>query len=616
MISTPSKPLVTKIITAAMAVIFVLPTFPAPVQAAAENSYAIKLQSGVPQTILSRYGTHVLHRFLFSSQSQFQNIYTFDSFVPLTTLQTDLAGSYSYLEVNQNLQSKSVFINDPGFTTDYQNIDKEWGLVKAGFIGAWTETIGSQQNIVAVIDTGIDFTHQDLQSISVVNGYDFVNSAPLSGMVDSDDNGHGTLVAGILGATANNGIGIAGTNWQISLMPIKALDSEGKGDAATIAESITWAADHGANIINLSLGGIGFNHDTTMANAISYAFNKNIVIVAAAGNDVAKTGGNLDVNPVFPVCDDNNANMVIGVAASDQNDVKADFSNYGKGCVDVTAPGKRILSTINFDPVTKLAAPNSYAYASGTSLAAPFVSGEAALIHALHPGLTNIQIRDRIIRGADPIDALNPLECSGTSCAGLLGSGRINAQKSLDLQTDTPIAQEGDLVEQEGDTVVYYISGGQKRPVSTFVQNQRFSGVAIRSIPAAALDTFPLGPYATPNDGTLVKTDSDNTVYFMQQGLKLPVTFAVFSQRKFNFSDVNTVSFSELNSWVSGNFLPPAEGSLVKTQNNKTVYWVVDQVLHPVNYAFYVDQGLKIFPIFVVQDKDLENFPKGDAYIR
>ena len=161
------------------------------------------------------------------------------------------------------------------------------------------------------------------------------------------------MVTGVLGATANNGLGVVGTNWQISIMPVKALDSIGQGDAATLAQAIVWAADNGAQFINLSVGGVGFGHDTTLANAVSYAFNKNVVIVAAAGNDLKVTGESLDQNPVFPICDDNNYNMVIGVAATDQNDQKADFSNYGHNCIDVSAPGKRILSTISIDPELK-----------------------------------------------------------------------------------------------------------------------------------------------------------------------------------------------------------------------------------------------------------------------
>src|SRR5581483_11993461 len=157
-----------------------------------------------------------------------------------------------------------------------------------------------------------------------------------------------------------------------------------------------------------------------------------------AGNDTDTTGQNLDQNPVFPVCDDNNYNMVIGVAATDQNDQKASFSNYGKNCIDVDAPGKRILSTIDFDPLTKKPSPNSYAYASGSSMAVPFVVGEAALIRSMHPGATNIQIRDSIIGTAVSIDSLNPAQCAGRSCNALLGAGRIDVNASIQTMISQP----------------------------------------------------------------------------------------------------------------------------------------------------------------------------------
>src|SRR3989344_7698051 len=183
-----------------------------------------------------------------------------------------------------------VYINDPGFTNNSQDIDKQWALVKAGFTDAWEKTTGSEAVVVGVIDTGIDATHEDLQSVNFVPGYDFINQQVITGKTNSDDNGHGTLIAGILGASPNNSAGIAGTNWKISLMPLKALDSEGKGNSDTIARAIIWAVDNGAQIINLSLGGIGFGHDTILADAIAYAFKKNAIIVAASGNDSVVSG--------------------------------------------------------------------------------------------------------------------------------------------------------------------------------------------------------------------------------------------------------------------------------------------------------------------------------------
>ncbi len=579
------------------------------------NDYVIKLLSAKDYSRLLSVGQQISHRFLATQDAQFENIYTFKSTQSLAGLQAELLGHFSYLQPQQQVKEAGIVVNDPGFGSDAQDIDKEWGLAKAGFDSAWVKTTGLNSNIVAVIDTGVDATHADLQSINFVPGYDFVNNKSIMPGTNSDDNGHGTLVAGVLGATANNNMGVVGTNWQISVMPIKSLDSTGKGDVTVLSEGIVWAADHGAQFINLSVGGVGFGHDTTLASAITYAFNKNIVIVAAAGNDIASTGQSLDENPIFPICDDNNYNMVIGVAATDQNDLKADFSNYGKNCIDVDAPGKRILSTINFDPLTQKPSPNSYAYASGTSLAVPFVVGQAALIKSLYPTATNIQIRDRIISTADPIDDLNLSQCGGNSCRGLLGAGRIDVPKSL----GGAIAQnfsEGDLVKvQDLDGVIYEISGGQKRLVSPFVFNQRFPGLSLKTTTSSQLSSYPEGPYVTPNDNTLVKLDSSPTVYIMENGKKFPITARVFQQRGLQNNTINTLSFSELNSWTTGPFFSPVEGTLIRGVKNPTVYWVVGQVLRPVNYNFYVSRGLNIFPILTVPDNDISSYSRGDAYI-
>lgn len=579
------------------------------------GSYIIQLKNAGGFGSLIASARNIRH-VIFSNQApEFKNIYSFDSSESLPRLQDRLQNLFNYLEPQNRTQAAGIVVNDPGFTPNPQDIDKEWGLIKAGFDQAWQKTTGSQDNVVAVIDTGIDETHQDLKSVNFLPGFNFISQQVILPGSNSDDNGHGTLVAGVLGATANNGLGIVGTNWQISLLPIKALDASGQGDAATLAQAIVWSADHGAQFINLSVGGVGFGHDTTLANAVSYAFNKNILIVSAAGNDQNVSGQSLDQNPVFPVCDDNNYNMVIGVAATDQNDQKADFSNYGHNCIDVTAPGKRILSTISIDPGTKKPSPNSYAYASGTSLAVPFVVGQAALIRALFPTATNIQIRDRIISTADRIDQLNLAQCSGQSCAGLLGAGRIDVPASI----QTAIAQsfnEGNLVKAQDLGVIYDIVGGQKRLVSPFVFNQRFSDQPVIMSNSAQMASYPEGPYLTPLDGTLVKYDNSQTIYIMQNGQKLPLTYQVYLQRGMNLKQANTLSYAELSSWPTGNFFPPTEGTLVRGQQGAAVYWVVGQVLHPINFGFYMDRGLNIFPLMIVPDADIHSYPQGDAYIR
>ncbi len=512
------------------------------------------------------------------------------------------------------VSASEIYLNDPGFTTNAQDVDKSWGLIKAGFYGAWDKTTGSENVVVAIIDTGVDATHEDLRNIKLVPGINLLENKPIEGNVNSDDNGHGTLIAGILGATPGNSRGVVGTNWKISIMPIKALNAAGTGDSGDIARGIIWAVDNGAQIINLSLGGISFGHDRALSEAIAYAFKKNVIIVAAAGNDSSATGLNLDEGPVFPICEDNDSNMVIGVTAVDQNDLKPNFANFGKNCIDVAAPGKRILSTINHDPLTKAAAPNSYAYASGTSLAVPFVSGEAALLKALFPFASNTQIRDQIIATADPIDQQNLYQCGGKSCKGLLGSGRINVKAATEYAIADQSILEGDLVRVQEGGMVYLISGGKKHLVSSFVYNQRFLGTAIKNVPESRLSQFAEGNYALPKEDTLVKLESDPTVYAIKNGKKEPVLGAVFKQRGYKFSDINVVSFTEFNSWITGSFMAPAEGTIMKAKTGGKMYWVVGETLHEIDKKFIKAKGIGGFPQLVVANKDINGFSKGDKW--
>lgn len=510
--------------------------------------------------------------------------------------------------------SVALDASDPGFTSNPQNVDRQWALSKARFIDAWNKTTGSASVVVAVIDTGIDQTHEDLKSASVVPGYDFIANKQIVVGSDSDDNGHGTLIAGVLGATANNGIGIAGTNWQLTMMPIKALDATGNGTAEQVTKAIMWAADHGAQIINLSLGGVGFGQDTALANAITYAFRRNIVLVSAAGNDAAAVGKDLDAEPVFPICDDNGENMIIGVAAIDVSDQKPGFSNYGKSCVDVSAPGKRILSTISRDPATGAKTANTYAYASGTSLATPFVSGQAALLRALYPDATNRQIRDRIIASTDPIDMNNTTQCAGP-CTGKLGSGRINVVASIANQIVPEAVGEGDVVEIAESGALYVISGGKRLPLSSFVRQQRYGSTIPRTVNQSLVQAYPEGQYAPPADGTLIKKVSDPTIYWVTNGLKLPVLYTVFQSRGLRFDRVVTLPEVEVDALLTGKLLAPADGALVRPTTSRTVYWVVGGTLHPISASFYRSRGLQVFPLTYYSEQDVRGFPKGEAYL-
>lgn len=515
---------------------------------------------------------------------------------------------------NLHLNTDSISVLDPGFTLNENDIDKQWGLVKAKFPKAWVKTLGNTKIKVAVIDTGVDETHEDLKNVNFLNGYNVINSSIIPVGSNSDDNGHGTLVTGVIAATQNNRIGIAGASPLVSIIPVKALTSSGEGSATNIAKAIIWATDSGADVINLSMGGVGYAHDTVLADSISYAFSRNVVIVAAAGNDAATTGGNLDLKPVFPVCDDNGQNMIIGVVATDFMDQKAVFSNYGQACADVSAPGKRILSTINHDPLSGLQSPDSYAYASGTSMATPFVTAEVVLLKALYPNASNTQLRDIVLQSADKIDSLNSTQCAGGACDGLLGAGRINAEAAVNSKLDEAKIKEGDLVVSAETDRIYLISGGKKLPVSSFVKNQRYETIVPKRFSDNELSKFSEGTYALPEDGTLVKQDSDPTVFIISKGLKIPISYEVFLMHQFSFNHVQTVSWPEINSWVTGALLLPPEGVLIKAPNNPTVYWVIDNALHPVSARFFEDRGLNIFPIVFIPDFQIAMMSKGESY--
>ncbi len=589
-------------------------------------NYVIKLKTNDSQ-ILKPFVSSAESIFAFSSSPAFARVYSFRSPAPLGVLRQALTGQYEYLELDQSVTVKAqttlvanalnpVFTNDPGFTGDPANIDRQWALPKVGFTNAWRSSTGSTDVVVGVIDTGIDETHEDFTNTRFAEGIDLLTGQTIRVGTNADDNGHGTLVSGVIGATPNNGIGVAGAAWKVTLLPVKALDSKGSGTSSAVSQAIVWAADHGAAILNMSLGGLGFGHDTTLANAVSYAYRKNVLLVSAAGNDAAITGGDLDVNPVFPICDDNGENMILGVTASDQNDIKPDFANFGKVCVDVSAPGKRILSTINHDPVTGSFAPDSYAYASGTSLAVPYVVAQAVLLKSVYPLATNKQLRDRIISSAVNIDANNLSQCASGSCRGLIGSGRIDVSASIATPIVAYSIKDGDVVKMRDTGVFYYISGGKRQPISDFVFNQRFKNAPIIDAYQSDVSQYPIGQFAEPLDETLVMMPNDPTVYSMSKGLRLPVTYQVFLLRHYSFNKTNVLSFEEMSSWLIGSFLAPPDGTLLRTPGNQTVHWVVGGVLHPINYNFYIERGLNIFPVVYVSDNDLKGFSKGEAYIR
>jgi hypothetical protein len=514
------------------------------------------------------------------------------------------SNQFMYVEFDSPVAAARVTTNDPYFTVDEFDEDRQWYLEKIRLPEAWEHGTGSKNVVVAIIDTGIHASHLELNDGRVLAGYDATINRTIPADHDSDDNGHGTAVAGVIGAIANNRMGVAGVAWDVSLMPIRALQPNGSGTVSDVAKSIIWAAENGANIINLSLGGPGFGKDQTLNNSIIYAYKRGAVIVSAAGNDLADQGISLDSSPVYPVCADGGEDMIIGVVATDANDQKASFSNYGNNCVDIAAPGRKILTTayLPSDPAN-----NVLIYGSGTSLAAPLVSGVAALLKSNNPKLTNQEIKDIILRSTDNIDALNTNSCLNTSCNGFLGRGRLNALSAL---SPLPLL-EGDLIRRRGNNNVYLISGNRKKYISEFVFKQRgYAESAVRNEMDNELSSIRTGEPVMPLTGTLMKSPNDSTVYFMGSNQKHAITYPVFVTRRFSFAHVQTIDKNDLDDIPTGNWYWPPDGTILALENNPTVYVMEDGVKRPVTYFVFTQRGLSFGNVLKVSDREFRNIPE------
>jgi subtilisin family serine protease len=313
-----------------------------------------------------------------------------------------------------------------------------------------------------VVDTGLDLTHPDLVGslwvnvgevagngldddgngcVDDVHGCDFVDGDGLP----ADGHGHGTHVAGIVGADTNNGIGVAGMGWGVRVMPVRVLDDAGSGGIWSVSEGIRYAADNGARVINLSLGGYGGAQD--LQNAVSYAQGRGALVVAAAGND------NLPM-PFYPAVYDG----VVGVAATDDADQKAGFSNYGSH-VDVAAPGVDIHST--------LLQPAAYGEKSGTSMATPMVSGLAALIWTRYPSVTASQVAAAIQDSA--------VDLGSAGWDAYFGWGRIHAADALRSTPSAAVVTRSQIGHEPSLTVPQPVS---YRPGQVIV--------SLRGVPAAS----------------------------------------------------------------------------------------------------------------------------------
>jgi subtilisin family serine protease len=328
--------------------------------------------------------------------------------------------------------AEAVLMREVLVTPNDTMFGSQWGLSRIRCPEAWDLTTGDPGVIVAVIDTGVDLDHPDLAGL-VLPGYDTVDRGlnPPSFLVQGqtwvwegdfagkdnipqDEVGHGTHVAGTISAASNNGSGVAGVTWRCPILPVKVLNRarrvsdnriSGFGMSDEIAEGIRWAADHGARVINMSLGSSASTvHE---ANAVAYAISRGCVVVAAMGNDNTAT-------PSYPAAYPN----VLAVAATDSSDKRASFSNFGPH-VGVSAPGVGVQSTY-WD--------NTYASANGTSMASPHVAGVAALVLSCKPSLSEAQVRQIIRETARPLQ-----DAPGDPVPNdRYGSGLVDARAALD----------------------------------------------------------------------------------------------------------------------------------------------------------------------------------------
>lgn len=435
----------------------------------------------------------------------------------------------------------------------------QWYVKTIGLPQAWNFAKGSPTVRVAVLDTGVDLTHPDLKDrlwtnkgeipndridndrngyVDDVHGWDFVgnDNDPNPDMADlgqPEGVNHGTLVAGLIGAAGNNNEGVAGVNWSVEILPLRVLDSAGSGRTANVEAAIRYAIAQKVKVINLSFSGGGYSD--FLAEALRAAYRAGIVIVAAAGNEGdTQHGGNLNVYPEYPVCYRGTVGepILIGVSSLDAQDHHSSFSSFGSDCITISAPGENITTTQVYRVgVPAYSKPYGNGW-SGSSLAAPLVSGLAALLFSINPSFTPSEVRALMTAHAKNIDAVNGV------FAGQLGTGRVNAAASVEAAVaaalavpaataplqgiPAPLPVPGELVKSPASSAVYYKALDGKRYV--FPNAKTYATwfpdfVKVKTITAAQLASLPIGGTVTYRPGTrLLKLQTRSEVYAVSRG--------------------------------------------------------------------------------------------------
>ncbi|KIH75509.1 hypothetical protein GFER_16275 [Geoalkalibacter ferrihydriticus DSM 17813] len=309
----------------------------------------------------------------------------------LEKVRTALARNPNFEFVEPNFIGQGTLVpNDTSYSS-------QWHLPRINAPNGWQLTTGSSDIPIAIVDSGVDPNHPDLGA-KLLPGYNWLDFN-----TDTNDvQGHGTAVAGAAAAITNNSRGIAGVAWENTIMPLVVLNSSNSASYSNIASAIVYAVDRGVKVINVSIAGTSFSY--TLQNAVDYAWNRGALVFCAAANN------NTD-DPFYPAALPN----AIAVAATDQNDNKASYSNYGDW-ITIAAPGSSIYTTLRG---------GGYGARSGTSLASPIAAGLGALIWSLNPDLSHVEVLEILKAGADDLGAVG--------FDPMFGHGRINVLGSLSL---------------------------------------------------------------------------------------------------------------------------------------------------------------------------------------
>ena len=445
--------------------------------------------------------------------------------------------------------------NDPSFIQGNQ-----WALKTIEAERAWDISRGSKEIIIAIVDTGVEWTHSDLADNIWINTKEIPNNG-----IDDDNNGyiddvrgwdfgglgngtypipdndpnedrpdHGTHVAGIASAVTNNGVGVAGVGYNCLIMPVKVSQDNQRNLNNTVYilygyEGIVYAVDNGAHIINCSWGGDGYSRFEN--EIIQYANQKGAVIVAAAGNDGSfkSTYG--------PASYDH----VIAVAATNENDTRSSFSNWGY-FVDVTAPGLNIYNTWKT---------NTYTYLSGTSMSTPHVAGAAALLKAHYPNYTPDQIAEQIRVSADNIDNVNPFH------KGLLGFGRLNVYRALTVNSPSVRSISKELEDDNGNGAFEI---GEKVSVKITVKNYLapVKNLEISLSSTSGYVNIKQGSFSLSSLGTLEEASNITVPFEFEVGNNAPMnaeTYLMLTYKADDYEDQECFSInlnpSYLNTTVS-----------------------------------------------------------------